>query len=409
VPSGAFAASNAALTETITAVPTSTTITVAPSPAQAFQFFTVAAQVASLNSITLSAQPCFPNCAVTFTITGLPPNIPSTATAPVLANGTASAKYAFAVGTYTFSATFGGSTIFAASSATPIQQTVVPATTTLSLAASPNPAIHNQTVNLSGTLTAPLSTETPSGTMTYLDGTTPIGSASFTGSGLANSTSATIPISTLAPGAHSITVTYAGNTNFLASTSAPVTLTIVPADFSIALASPAITIQTQHHTATTLTLTSLNGFADSIELGCVNPPTYVTCVFTPQSATLAANATTTVSLYLDTDSVLGYARLHSTPPAGSRTASPINFAILLAPIGLLAALARRRGPTRLRLLALLLVAVPISAALTGCGELIYPYAVPPSATPGIYAIEIVASGATTGITRNTQLTLTVAP
>jgi hypothetical protein len=145
-------------------------------------------------------------------------------------------------------------------------------------------------------------------------------------------------------------------------------------------------------------------------LGCVNPPTYVTCRFTPQSATLAANATTTVSLYLDTDSVIGYARLHSKPLLGNRTASRINFALLLSPFGLLLALPRRRrGPTWLRLFVLLLAAISISAALTGCGELIYPYAVPPSATPGTYNIQIAASGATTGITHTTQLALTVTP
>ena len=313
---------SAAVSETINAIPTSTTLTVSPTPAQAFQFFTVTAVVASSNSITLSAQPCFPNCTVTFTIAGLPPNVPSSATALVMANGTATAKYAFAVGTYTFSAVFNGSTIFAASTATPIQQTVIPATTTISLSASPNPASQNQTVNLAGTLTAPLSSESPSGTMTYLDGTTPIGAAPFTGSPLANSTSATLPISSLAPGTHTITVSYAGNTNFLASTSAPITLTINPADFTITLASPSIAIKTQHHLTTTLTLASINGFADSLALTCANLPTYVTCTPTPNPAPLTANASTTVSLYLDTDSVLGYARTHPASRPGSPPTIP---------------------------------------------------------------------------------------
>jgi parallel beta-helix repeat protein len=236
------ASTSAIASETIVAIPTTTTLSVSPNPAQAFQFFTVTAQVTSSTSTTLSVQPCFPTCTVTFTITGLPPGVPSTATAPVLVNGTASAKYAFAVGTYTFSAAFNGSTNFSASTATPIQQTVIPAATTLALTGSPNPAGQNQIVNLAGTLTAPVSSESPSGTMTYLDGTTPIGTAPFTGSALANSTSATLPISTLAPGTHTITVSYAGNANFLASTSAPITLTIVPQDFTITLASPTVTI-----------------------------------------------------------------------------------------------------------------------------------------------------------------------
>ena len=208
-----------------------------------------------------------------------------------------------------------------------------------------------------------------------------------------------------------ITVSYAGNTNFLASTSAPITLTIVPQDFTITLASPTVTIQTQHHLTTTVTLTSLNGFADTLALTCANIPTYVTCRPTPNPAPLATNASTTVSLYLDTDSVLGYARLSTAPPPNTSPASPINLALLFAPISLLTGLAAysRRRTTRLRLLVLLFALIPASLALTGCGEIIYPYEIPPSAAPGTYTIPITATGASTGLTHTANLTLQITP
>jgi hypothetical protein len=115
--------------------------------------------------------------------------------------------------------------------------------------------------------------------------------------------------------------------------------------------------------------TSLNGLADSLTLTCVNLPTYLTCRATPATATLAvANGTATVSLYLDSDSVLGYAR--NTPASyPGRSPSPIAWALLLSPFGLFAGLApwsRRRlqGHPCLRLLILLLAILPFSRTLS---------------------------------------------
>jgi hypothetical protein len=49
----------------------------------------------------------------------------------------------------------------------------------------------------------------------------------------------------------------------------------------------------------------------------------------------------------------------------------------------------------------------LPVGLTGCGSnVITPV---PSAAPGIYTIPITATGATTGLTHSTQLTLTVTP
>jgi hypothetical protein len=338
------------------------------------------------------------------------------ATLPLAPSGTTTSSAAFASssfspGTHILSAVYNGSGDFAPSSATLTETIIGISPTTTTLSGSPNPSYFGNTVSFLVTVASALpGAGPPTGAVTLtLGGTTLLGTQTLAPAGTSTS-QASFSINNLPLGGQAILASYNATGNFLGSIAAITETVLPPPDFFIALASPSITIRTQHHLTTTLTLTSLNGFADSIALGCVNPPTYVTCVFTPQSATLAANATTTVSLYLDTDSVLGYARLHSTPSPTSASPSPINLALLLSPFGIFLALARhRRSPTRLCLLVLLLAAIPASAALTGCGELIYPYAVPPSATPGTYSIEIVASGATTGITHTTQLTLTVTP
>jgi hypothetical protein len=68
---------------------------------------------------------------------------------------------------------------------------------------------------------------------------------------------------------------------------------------------------------------------------------------------------------------------------------------------------RRR--TRLRLFLLLFALIPASLALSGCGEIIYPYDVPPSAAAGTYTIPITATGAATGRTHVVNLTLQITP
>ena len=269
------------------------------------------------------------------------------------------------------------------------------------LTSSLNPATVGQSVAFTAQLSA--ATGIPTGTVQFLDGASILSTQAVSGTG-----SAAFSTGSLAAGSHTITANYQPTGSFGAST-ASLTQIISgvingPADFTITLASPTITIETQHHLTTTLTLASLGGFADTLAITCANLPTYVTCRPTPSSASLAANATTSVSLYLDTDSVLGYAR-NTAPP--TRSPFPIAWAFLFAPVSLCAAFLRRNR--RPRLFLLLLAMLPLSLALAGCGEIIFPYDPPPSAAPGTYIIPITATGATTNITHNAQLTLVITP
>jgi hypothetical protein len=291
------------------------------------------------------------------------------------------------------------------SSAGALTQTITALASVTTLSASPNPALFGSSVTLTAQVTG--SQATPSGSLTFFDGNTALATVPLDASG-----HATFTTTTLAVGTHSLTALYAGNTIYSTSTSPAFIETInpLPKDFTITLASPTITIKTQHHLTTTLTLTSLNSFADTLALACANLPAYVTCQPTPNPAPLTANGSTAVSLYVDTDSVLGYARNRPSPPPGNAHASSFNLTLLLTPISFftgLAAFFRRR--TRLRGLLIFLALIPASFALAGCGEIIYPYDVPPSAAPGTYTIPITATGATTGITHTANLTLTVTP
>jgi photosystem II stability/assembly factor-like uncharacterized protein len=87
--------------------------------------------------------------------------------------------------------------------------------------ASPNPSGFGANVTLTATVSAVApATGTPTGTVTFYDGQTSLGSGTLSGG------TASIGISTLAAGSHSITAAYGGDANFAGSTSPALSLTV---------------------------------------------------------------------------------------------------------------------------------------------------------------------------------------
>ena len=86
--------------------------------------------------------------------------------------------------------------------------------TTTALGSSSNPSSFGQAVTFTATVTSQGFKGQPTGTVSFLDGTTNLGNSPLNGSG-----AATLTISTLAVGTHSITAVYNGDANFAPSTS----------------------------------------------------------------------------------------------------------------------------------------------------------------------------------------------
>ena len=91
--------------------------------------------------------------------------------------------------------------------------------TTTTVTTSPNPSTSGQPVTITTHVSTP--NGTPTGTVTFLDGNTVIGTAP-----LNPSDNATLTTSTLSIGNHTITATYGGDSNSLPSTSTATTLTV---------------------------------------------------------------------------------------------------------------------------------------------------------------------------------------
>jgi len=93
------------------------------------------------------------------------------------------------------------------------------AATSTSLTSSPNPSGPGDTVTLTATVSGS-GTPGPTGSVTFADGATTLGSAPLSGS------TATYPVSTLAAGTHSLTAVYDGDTANASSTSPVHTQTV---------------------------------------------------------------------------------------------------------------------------------------------------------------------------------------
>ena len=120
--------------------------------------------------------------------------------------------------------------------------------TTTTVAATPNPAAYGAAV----TLTATLSPTTATGSVTFMDDTTTLGTGTLAGG------SATYVTSALTVGGHSITADYAGDTGYSGSTSAAYSLTIDKAGQTISFANPGT--QT-YGTSPTLSASATSGLA----------------------------------------------------------------------------------------------------------------------------------------------------
>jgi hypothetical protein len=278
-----------------------------------------------------------------------------------------------------------------------------------SVSSSANPVLAQTALTFTATVSARLGT--PTGTVTFLDGTTPFGQASLTGH------TASLITSSLVIGSHTITAVYSGDTDFAGSASSPLTQSIL--DFSLAPTSGTgggggtpVTTQTTNPggTATyplTIVPTAGISFPAPILLTVAGMPLGATAVITPSPWTQL----TSTSWSFPAQTPLGPLSLaiqlpspvaHLDPRSRSDRELPaMVFALLLLPFARRLRALRNRLWATISLLLLAVSGVGAMAALGGCG-----------ATSGLFADQAktytVTVTATSGtLSHATSLTLTV--
>ena len=233
--------------------PTTTQLTVSPNPAVAGQTVML---TAAISPSTAGGNMTFFDGATSLG------NVP-------LTSGAATLSTTFAFGSHSLTAAYSGNTTFAASTsaAVTLQVNASLGATTTSLTALPASQVFGNPV----TLTATVTPSTATGMVTFLDGTTAVGSMALSGG------MATLSISTLAVGSHTLSASYAGDANDAASNSAPVGVTITSANQPSILAGGIV-----------------NAASFAIANGAGSPvaPGSLVAIFTSALMTTAANFTT---------------------------------------------------------------------------------------------------------------------
>jgi sugar lactone lactonase YvrE len=325
--------------------------------------------------LTSSVDPSLVNQQTTLTATVAPPtgskttptgsvifkNGTATLGTVALVNGVAALPVSFpATGSYSLTAVYSGDTIYGGLTSAAVTQTVNNFTASVSLGGVSGVAFINNTVTFTATVApGPGGTVAPSGTVTFMSGTTPLGSAA-----LVNGVAA-LPTYFSATSTYSITAVYSGDTNYETGTSPSQTETIE--DFALTLASPiggTVTVMGGQPASYTFTVSAVGGttMAGPIAFALAGFPTGTVYTFSP--TTLASGAgTTTVTLTVTPPVATAMNRNAPIHPRNAGRYAPVVFAFLMLPFALPWGRKRGRRPAALLLWAMLFAS---TLGLTGC-------------------------------------------
>jgi hypothetical protein len=265
---------------------------------------------------------------------------------------------------------------------------------TTALSASSNSPDFSSNVTFTATVNGAPASKIPTGTVTFMDGTTNLGSGPLDATG-----KATFQTASLAVGPQTVTAVYAGDNYFLTSTSPAATVNV--GEYTLSVDRSAATVIAGSLATFALTVTPQGGFADPVVLSCSGLPVLSACSFSPPTVTPnggAATSTMTITTTAHTSKTAML--LLPSGGAGSVSAAVTGFAFLGMVMG-----GGTTGKKRLRRYCLrLLVALGLVAAIVGCGSARTPD--PTTGTPATTANVVVT--ATSGpLTQTVSIALSV--
>jgi sugar lactone lactonase YvrE len=166
--------------------------------------------------------------------------------------------------------------------------TVVPAPTAMTLTTSGSPVLEGTSVTFTATVTsvAPI----VPGPVSFLNGSTMLGTGTLNAAGVA-----TFTTSSLTPGTYTIVAVYNSNNDFGSST-ASVAQVVIPGTFALTVNPPSAFVRGSSTTTYTVTATSIQNFSGPVTLTCSGLPADATCVFATPTVTLAVGGTATTTM-----------------------------------------------------------------------------------------------------------------
>jgi hypothetical protein len=191
-------------------------------------------------------------------------------------------------GPHAITAAYTGDASFNASTSSPLNLTLTPASTTTAMTTSVNSQASGAA--FAATIATNSGGNPPTGTVTFSAGGNPLGSVPVNGStnaqtGTAQAT-ASFTDTQLANGQYTITATYNGDSNYAASSSAGSTINLQP-DFSLSLNATQLTAATPGNAVSIeLAVAALDNFNGTISFAatsCAGLPAESSCSFSPAS------------------------------------------------------------------------------------------------------------------------------
>jgi hypothetical protein len=295
------------------------------------------------------------------------------------------------VGTDTIIANYNGTQNFPPATDT-INEVITPlAASTMTLTSSVNPSTVGQNVIFTATVVPAGVGPVPTGAITFLDGTSILGTATLNAASIA-----TFATSTLALGNHNISANYPGDINNGPSSAGLVQVVAapIPSAFTLSVTPTPISVGVGLFGSLIVTVTPVGSFNQPVTLSCASLPTEAACTF--GQATIAGGGNTTLQLSTTAPHTCGT----NEPYFVGRANSPAPFALpMLA--GLIALIL----PGHKRWLRSILTALAVAALFhtTACGT-----CTDLGTAPGTYSITVTGTAsATQTISQTITLKVTI--
>jgi hypothetical protein len=240
--------------------------------------------------------------------------------------------FGFSIGQHALTAQYEGDNSFDSSNSSPAADFTITKASSTSVLTPISGAIQGTTVTLTANVTSPafagapfescgdmpcqsvnnfFGNDFPSGTVTFFSGSTQLGTAPVGTSGpepTANGVTAVASLTTsaLSAGVNSITARYSGDSNYMASSAPPISVS-VDSDFAFAAANSNVTVSAPGGSGTdVLTVTGQPGYNSTVtfsSVSCSGLPPLAQCSFTPASITGSGSTTVTVTTKAPTPAV----------------------------------------------------------------------------------------------------------
>lgn len=264
--------------------------------------------------------------------------------------------------------------------------------TAISLTASPAAPSSGQAVTVTAVVKPASGTVTPTGSVSFTEDSASLGTATLDPTGTAS-----ITLGAQTAGTHILSTIYGGSSLFASSTDTlPLTVTAVPADFSLSLSQTAVILTPGATASLTVSAIPAGGFSDTVALSCTGLPAGDSCSFAPATLTVGTNAAQSTLTFTAASTTA------SLRPAQAGKTRWLAASLMCFALPCIWGLRRRKY----RFLAVVAAAAAMAGSLTGCGSN-GAASTPPQPSPTTFTIQVAAQGQKSAITHNTSLTVTV--